>query len=131
MHLYESHTMSSLVFILGFLMFSHYSSGQIYTPTINLIDDTNYHIANLQSIVRSSEGLAHPVVVENAAREAQLPKELLNPFYKNPAIAAGLAKESLITNKEFAVFNRETEQIPRSEVLKIFNRAGFFRNRRR
>lgn len=76
--------------------------------------------------------LAHHAVVENAIQESQLPQELLNPFYKNPVIAAGLAKESLITNKEFAVFNRDTEKIPRSEILKIFQRAGFHdRNRRK
>ncbi|KAK5650014.1 hypothetical protein RI129_001043 [Pyrocoelia pectoralis] len=123
--------MSSLVFALGFLILSRHSFGQIITPSVNLIGNIHYQIPSLQHYLQSSEGLAHPAVVENAAREAQLPQELLNPFYKNPAIAANLARESLIKNKEFAVFNREAEQIPRSEVFKIFNRAGFLKNRRK
>lgn len=75
---------------------------------------------------------AHRDVLENAARESQLPPELLNPFYKNPNIAAGLARESLIANKEFPVYHRDTENISRHEIFKIFQRAGFYdKNRRR
>lgn len=74
----------------------------------------------------------HHEVLDNAAREAQLPQELLNPFYKNPIVAAGLARESLIANKEFPANHKETQNIPRSEIFKIFQRAGFHnKNRRR
>jgi hypothetical protein len=69
-----------------------------------------------------AETLAHPAVVENAIAESQLPTELLNPFYKNPAIAAGLAKESWFTNKEYPVHHREAEKIPRSEIFKLVSR---------
>ncbi|KAJ3641803.1 hypothetical protein Zmor_028276 [Zophobas morio] len=68
------------------------------------------------------EQLAHPAAVENAAAESQLPQELLNPFYKNPGIAAALAKESWFSNKEFPVHHREAEKIPRSEIFKIISR---------
>ncbi|KAK9739701.1 hypothetical protein QE152_g8785 [Popillia japonica] len=61
-------------------------------------------------------------VVQNALAEAQLPAELLNPFYKNPAIAAGLAKESWFGHKEFPVHHREADKISRSEILKIIKR---------
>ncbi|CAH1961076.1 unnamed protein product [Acanthoscelides obtectus] len=64
----------------------------------------------------------HPAVVENSIREAELPPHLLNPFYKNPAIASALAKESWFTNKEFPVHHREAERIPREEIFKIISR---------
>lgn len=67
-------------------------------------------------------GAPHPAVVQNALAEAQLPAELLNPFYKNPAIAAGLAKESWFGHKEFPVHHREADKISRSEILKIIKR---------
>ncbi|XP_044261816.1 uncharacterized protein LOC123009504 [Tribolium madens] len=66
-----------------------------------------------------TESVAHAAVVENAVAESQLPPELVNPFYKNPAIAAGLAKESWFTNKEFPVHHREAEKIPRSQIYKL------------
>lgn len=75
--------------------------------------------------------LVHREVALNAAAEAQLPPELLNPFYKNPRIAAGLAKESWLANKEFPVFHRDTENISREAIAKIFHNAGFHSNRRR
>ncbi|KAF2885470.1 hypothetical protein ILUMI_20698 [Ignelater luminosus] len=108
---------------------------QVFSPTFNLIAGPSFHSGpNLVEFAQPAAGprsLAHHAVVENAAQEAQLPPELLNPFYKNPLIAAGLAKESLITNKEFAVFNRDTEKIARSEILKIFRNAGFHDKNRR
>lgn len=73
----------------------------------------------------AAKSYAHPKVVQNAIVESQLPPQVLNPFYKNPAIAAALAEESWFKNKEFPVFERETEHIPRSEIYKIFQRAGF------
>lgn len=45
----------------------------------------------------------HPANVVNSALEDTLPNELRNDFYKNPHIAARLAKESWIFNKEMQV----------------------------
>ncbi|CAF4841676.1 unnamed protein product [Pieris macdunnoughi] len=70
---------------------------------------------------------SHPSVELNAASEAQLPRELLksNAFYDNPAIAAGLAKESWFTNKEMQVVEREAEKIPRQRIYDMVKGAGF------
>lgn len=99
--------------------------GQFFSPSYNLISEPAYHVS--PGIVPAptaidTKGLAHRAVVENALAESQLPSELLNPFYKNPAIAAGLAKESWFGDKEFPVFHREAEKIPRSEILKVIRR---------
>ncbi|XP_061729178.1 uncharacterized protein LOC133534103 [Cydia pomonella] len=69
----------------------------------------------------------HPAVEQNAARDAQLPRELLKSrdFYDNPAIAEGLARESWFTNKEMQVVEREAEKIPRERIYKIVKSAGF------
>lgn len=77
--------------------------------------------------LQQQSAVAHPVVVKNSIAESQLPPELLNDQYKNPAIAAALAKESLPTNKEMIIFDRETDKIPRDQVFKIFRRAGWAR----
>lgn len=69
--------------------------------------------------------LAHPAVVNNALREAQYPAEWTNPQYKNPQIAAALARESWFTDKEMPVFDRVADKIPREQVFKIFQNAGF------
>lgn len=45
----------------------------------------------------------HPANILNSALEDTLPNELRNDFYKNPQIAAKLAKESWIFNKEMQV----------------------------
>lgn len=74
--------------------------------------------------------LAHRAVVENAYSESQLPDELRNDFYKDSRIASGLAKESQLTDKEMAVYEREAEKIPREQVYKLFKNAGFIRRRR-
>ncbi|XP_014354591.1 uncharacterized protein LOC106707703 isoform X1 [Papilio machaon] len=73
---------------------------------------------------------AHPAVELNAASEALLPPDLLksNRFYDNPAIAAGLAKESWFANKEMQVVEREAEKIPRERIYKIVKSAGFLDN---
>lgn len=99
--------------------------GQIFTHSYNLISPPAYHVS--PGIVPAptaidTKGLAHRAVVENAIAESQLPSELLNPFYKNPTIAAGLAKESWFGDKEFPVLHREAEKIPRSEILKVIRR---------
>lgn len=80
---------------------------------------------SVYSGLQQPSGVAHRVVVENSIRESQLPAELLNEPYKNPAIAAALAKESLPTNKETIIFDRETDKIPRDRVFKIFRNAGW------
>lgn len=73
------------------------------------------------SAPQPTESLTHPAVVRNAIAESQLPPELLNPFYKNPAIAAGLAKESWFSNKEFPIHHREAEKIPREQIYKLIS----------
>lgn len=77
--------------------------------------------------------LAHPAVVANAIAESELPPELSKShrFYSNPHVAAGLARSSWLTDKEAPVFEREAEKIPREQVFKIFNNAGFLSRRRR
>lgn len=95
-------------------IFNPYSGiGQPYHGQNNLINDAN---------TLDPRGAPHPAVVENALAESQLPPELLNPFYKNPTIVAGLAKASWFGHKEFPVHNREADKIPRSEILKIVRR---------
>lgn len=49
--------------------------------------------------------LTHPAVLINSAMEDNLPSQLRNNFYKNPNIAAGLAKESWFIDKEMQVYN--------------------------
>lgn len=70
---------------------------------------------------------ANPAVVDNAIVESHLPAEYMRAsnFYRNPRIAAGLAKESLLTDKEMPVYEREADKIPREQVFKIFKNAGF------
>lgn len=77
--------------------------------------------------------LAHPAVVANSIAESQLPPELLKShrFYSNPQVAAGLARDSWLTDKEAPVFEREAEKIERNQVYKIFKNAGFLQRRRR
>lgn len=77
--------------------------------------------------------LAHPAVVDNSIAESQLPPELSksNRFYSNPHIAAALARDSWLTDKEAPVFDREAEKIPREQIFKIFKNAGFLHRRRR
>lgn len=77
----------------------------------------------------TSSDYAHPEVVANSIAESQLPPEMLNNFYKNPIIASMLAKDSWFGNKEVPVFDRETAKIPRSEIIKIFRRAGWIRRK--
>lgn len=106
---------SSVIFVLALLIGT--ISGQVFN---------HFDIFAQQNLIAGStddpRGAPHPAVVENSLAEAQLPAELLNPFYKNPAIAAGLAKESWFGHKEFPVHNREADKIPRSEILKIVKR---------
>lgn len=107
------------------------SKAGLITSQYNLISSPqflvpqNYHSLPVPGIIPANQpdhSLAHPAVVENAIAESQLPPELLNPFYKNPTIAAGLAKESWFGDKEFPVHNREAEKIPRQEIYNIIKR---------
>lgn len=77
--------------------------------------------------------LAHPAVVDNSIAESQLPHELLKShrFYSNPHVAAALARDSWLTDKESPVFDREADKISREQVFKIFKNAGFLQRRRR
>lgn len=47
--------------------------------------------------------LTHPAVLINSAMEDNLPNQLRNDFYKNPNVAANLAKESWFIDKEMQV----------------------------
>lgn len=106
------------------------AGGQFFLD--NSLQPTFYQTGNGFQQLQEGPTPAHHEVLDNAARESQLPQELLNPFYKNPSVAAGLARESLIANKEFPVYHRDTQDIPRSEIFKVFQRAGFHdKNRRR
>ncbi|KOC65327.1 hypothetical protein WH47_09906 [Habropoda laboriosa] len=69
----------------------------------------------------------HPANILNSAIEDTLPNELRNNFYKNPRIAARLAKESWISNKEMQVTDRDTDRIPREKVYNVLHNAGFIR----
>lgn len=68
------------------------------------------------------KSIAHPAVEQNALAESQYAPELLNNQYKNPVIAAKLAKESWFTNKEFPVYHREAEKISRHKIYEIIDR---------
>ncbi|XP_067013250.1 uncharacterized protein [Anabrus simplex] len=77
--------------------------------------------------VEQKRALAHRAVVLNSEAEARLPPQFQNPFYKDPRIAAGLAKESWFAPGEQQVLEREAEKIPRSKILSILKHAGLAR----
>lgn len=60
-------------------------------------------LASPQYYLPSGFVYQHPANLLNSAIEDTLPNELRNNFYKNPQIAAKLAKESWIFNKEMQV----------------------------
>lgn len=70
------------------------------------------------------KNIAHDAVIRNAAQEAQLPPDLLNPFYKNPKIRLALAKHSWFGPGERQVKQREAEKIPRHVIFSVLNHAG-------
>lgn len=88
-------------------------------------------LAQYHSLAAATQQYAHPSVVDNSFREAQLPPELKKSdrFYNNPHIAAALAKESWFTDKEMPVIDREAEKIPREMIFKIFKNAGWIKRR--
>ena len=112
-------------FVLPLLAFASVASaGLIYTQPLA------YHQPIVsQPIIQSEPSFAHPAVVQNAAAESQLPEELKSNIYKNPHIAAALAKESWFGDQEMPVFDREADKIPREQVYKLFKNAGFVRRR--
>lgn len=69
---------------------------------------------------------AHPSVVANAEKEAQLPPKLSKShrFLSDPRIAAALAKDSWFTEHEMPVYQREAEKIPREMIYKILKQSG-------
>ncbi|XP_043280112.1 uncharacterized protein [Venturia canescens] len=75
-------------------------------------------------IAQPATPYAHPGVLNNDALEDALPDELRNNFYKNPAIAAGLARESWLTPKETQVIDREADKIPRHKIFDVLHNAG-------
>lgn len=68
--------------------------------------------------------IAHKDVVLAAAYEAQLPSNLLNPFYQNPQLRPFLAKSSWFGPGEKLAKNRETEKIERNSIFNVLNHAG-------
>ncbi|XP_037811931.1 uncharacterized protein LOC119603736 isoform X2 [Lucilia sericata] len=109
--------MQSMFVLFAFLVTSAaFCNGQFF-----------YH----QHLAPVSQPYAHPSVVANAHREAQLPPELSKSsrFYSNPNIAAALAKQSWFTDKEMPVIDREAEKIPRDMVYKLFKNAGYIKRR--
>ncbi|XP_036141907.1 uncharacterized protein LOC105840611 isoform X2 [Monomorium pharaonis] len=78
-------------------------------------------------LLTPEETLAHPAVAINSAMEDNLPNELRNNFYKNPNIAAGLAKESWFVDKEMQVIDRDTDKIPREKIYSMLHYAGLVR----
>ncbi|XP_018397463.1 PREDICTED: uncharacterized protein LOC108775556 [Cyphomyrmex costatus] len=71
--------------------------------------------------------LAHPAVIINSAMEDNLPYQLRNDFYKDPSIAAGLAKESWFIDKEMQVIEREADKIPKEKIYNVLHNAGLVR----
>ncbi|XP_011162529.1 uncharacterized protein LOC105197724 [Solenopsis invicta] len=75
----------------------------------------------------SEETFAHPAVAINAAMEDNLPNQLRNDFYKNPNIAANLAKESWFSDKEMQVIDRDADKISREKIYSMLHNAGLVR----
>lgn len=74
--------------------------------------------------------LAHHKVLAVQAEEAQLPPELLNPFYKNPGLKEALAKHSWFGPGEKHVLERDTDRISRHQIWEVLNNAGLIKKRR-
>lgn len=84
-----------------------------------------------QNLVSSigNHGLAHQKVLAASADEAHLPAQLLNPFYKNPAIKDALAKHSWFGPGEKHVGDRETDRISRQQIFEVLSNAGLIKKR--
>lgn len=66
----------------------------------------------------------NPIVVAAFQREALLPPQMQNAFYKNPKIAETLAQNSWFGPGEQHAVNRDTEKIPREKIFIILKNAG-------
>ncbi|XP_076256157.1 uncharacterized protein LOC143193717 [Rhynchophorus ferrugineus] len=66
---------------------------------------------------------AHPKAIETSWEESHIPSELKKSdnFYSNPNVATALAKESLNFNKETVIYDRPSEKIERTEIIKLIN----------
>ena len=115
--------------------FYHQPRQALHLPTAAAAAETSYYQFSLpsptQQYANTPSQYAHPAVINNALREAEYPAEYRKSdrFYKNPHIAAALAKESWFTDKEMPVLHREAEKIPREMVFKIFKNAGWIKRR--
>lgn len=112
------------------------SSAQFVNSPLTYVGDPRHPRVLSQGppiAVSDPSQLAHPAVLDNSVAESQLPPELLKShrFYSNPHVAAALARDSWLTDKEAPVFEREADKIPREQVFKIFKNAGFLQRRRR
>ncbi|XP_017775827.1 PREDICTED: uncharacterized protein LOC108562130 [Nicrophorus vespilloides] len=70
------------------------------------------------------DNFRHRAVLQSASHEAQLPPNLLNPFYKDPRIRQALARSSWFGPGENVVFDREAEKINRREIFLVLKHAG-------
>lgn len=97
----------------------HHQHQQQHPTIVHAMHHRQMHAAEIP--------MANPAVVDNAIVESHLPAEYMRAsnFYRNPRIAQGLAKESLLTDKEMPVYEREADKIPREQVFKLFKNAGF------
>ncbi|CAH0731965.1 unnamed protein product, partial [Brenthis ino] len=112
-------TMQYLIILVSIFAFTQARPTFIFTQP--------YALPGIEYVQSAPVVHAHPAVEQNAASEALLPPELLksNAFYGNPAIAAGLARESWFAKKEMRVVEREAEKIPRQRIYDIVKSAGF------
>lgn len=124
--------MNSIAALGVLTLFAVVAHGQFIPHAYNLISDPSLalHSAPIALPLQGAPAIdtshiAHPAVLENAAMEDHVPAELKNHQYKDPVIAAGLAKESWLDHKEMLVGHRDADDVPRSEIFKIFERAGF------
>lgn len=128
--------MSVIKSILLLIFAINICSAQIVNSPLTYVGDPRYPRVLAQGPpfqISDSSQIAHRSVVENSISEAQLPPELSKShrFYSNPQVAAGLARDSWLTDKEAPVFEREADKIPREQVFKIFKNAGFLQRKRR
>lgn len=94
-----------------------------------IVDDASrrsFHPAEEESSEMAAAQYAHPSVLENSQREAELPPELSKShrFLNNPKVAALLSKDSWFTEHEMPVYDREAEKIPREMIYKILKQSG-------
>ncbi|CAF4917439.1 unnamed protein product [Pieris macdunnoughi] len=69
----------------------------------------------------------HPAVVAVRQSEELLPPHLRSPALRNPHLQEILPLTSLLHHGENVVFEREADNVSRSEIYKILTHAGFLR----